>query len=112
MTRSLEELNANFNKLIRLPDSIGFELTNLTKLDISTQTSSLASQSPLLTEKKSWGFGKLVKYGTFNGGSRSWNREEREGFIMPEYRSIHSLASPRVFRDVHPSPSLFSKDLF
>ncbi|KAJ0239114.1 hypothetical protein HA466_0236200 [Hirschfeldia incana] len=34
--RSLEELNANFNKLFRLADSIGFELTNLSKLSINS----------------------------------------------------------------------------
>lgn len=47
-------------------------------------------------KKKSW-VGKLVKYGTFNGHSRpSGSRgEDRDGFIMPEYRSIDGLASPR-----------------
>ncbi|EOA16804.1 hypothetical protein CARUB_v10005024mg [Capsella rubella] len=34
--RSLEELNANFNELTRLPDAIGFELTNLTKLSVNS----------------------------------------------------------------------------
>ncbi|KAL0891062.1 hypothetical protein Bca101_015045 [Brassica carinata] len=34
--RSLEELNANFNQLTMLPDTIGFELTNLTKLSVNS----------------------------------------------------------------------------
>ncbi|KAJ6673158.1 PLANT INTRACELLULAR RAS-GROUP-RELATED LRR PROTEIN [Salix viminalis] len=34
--RSLEELNANFNKLSRLPDTIGFELVNLKKLSVNS----------------------------------------------------------------------------
>ncbi|KAG5407109.1 hypothetical protein IGI04_013228 [Brassica rapa subsp. trilocularis] len=34
--RSLEELNANFNELTMLPDTIGFELTNLTKLSVNS----------------------------------------------------------------------------
>lgn len=34
--RSLEELNANFNMLIRLPDTIGFELINLKKLTVNS----------------------------------------------------------------------------
>lgn len=36
MRRLLEELNANFNKLTRLPDTIGFELVNLKKLSVSS----------------------------------------------------------------------------
>lgn len=34
--RSLEELIANFNKLSRLPETIGFELTNLKKLSVNS----------------------------------------------------------------------------
>ncbi|WCJ42327.1 plant intracellular ras group-related LRR 6 [Euphorbia peplus] len=34
--RYLEELNANFNKLVRLPDNIGFELTNIKKLSVNS----------------------------------------------------------------------------
>ncbi|KZV49907.1 plant intracell Ras-group-related LRR protein 6, partial [Dorcoceras hygrometricum] len=34
--RSLEELNANFNKLSQLPDTIGFELLNLKKLSVNS----------------------------------------------------------------------------
>lgn len=111
-----KNLMQNFNKLIRLPDSIGFELNNLSKLSINSNMLiglPISIAHPEVPARRSlWGFGKLVKYGTFNGGSKTWNREEREGFIMPEYRSIHSLALPRVFRNVFPSPSLFSKNLF
>ncbi|KAB1204303.1 Plant intracellular Ras-group-related LRR protein 6 [Morella rubra] len=34
--RSLEELNANFNKLMKLPDTIGFELINLKKMSVNS----------------------------------------------------------------------------
>lgn len=34
--RALEELNANFNKLTKLPDTIGFELTGLQKLSVNS----------------------------------------------------------------------------
>lgn len=34
--RSLEELNANFNKLTHLPDTMGFELVNLKKLSVNS----------------------------------------------------------------------------
>ena len=222
LIRSLEELNANFNKLIRLPDSIGYELTNLRKLSVNsnklislpisiTHLTSLraldarlnclmilpddlenlinleilnvsqnfqyltalpssigllmnlleldisynkitvlpesigcmrrlrklsAEGNPIVSppievveqslqavreylsqkmngrlvnaspKKKSWGFRKLVKYGTFNGRSRAWTREEREGLIMPEYRPIDILASNR-FPGISPR-SIFS----
>ncbi|KAF7806702.1 plant intracellular Ras-group-related LRR protein 6-like [Senna tora] len=33
---ALEELNANFNKLTKLPETIGFELTNLRKLSVNS----------------------------------------------------------------------------
>lgn len=35
-TSALEELNANFNKLSKLPDTIGFELINLKKLAVNS----------------------------------------------------------------------------
>lgn len=34
--RSLEDLNANFNQLNQLPDTIGFELLNLRKLSVNS----------------------------------------------------------------------------
>ncbi|CAH2051256.1 unnamed protein product [Thlaspi arvense] len=114
---NLVELDVSYNKITVLPESIGC-MRRLRKLSVEgnplvsppveVMEQSLQVVREYLTQKmngsgsprspgkkKSWGFGKLVKYGTFNGGSRSWNREEREGFIMPEYRSIDSLASPR-----------------
>lgn len=36
LKRALEELNANFNKLTRLPDTMGFELINLQKLSVNS----------------------------------------------------------------------------
>ncbi|CAH8262732.1 unnamed protein product [Arabidopsis lyrata] len=113
---NLIELDVSYNKITVLPESIGC-MRRLRKLSVEGNplvsppievmeqnlqvvreylTQKMNGGSPRSpSKKKSWGFGKLVKYGTFNGGSRSWNREEREGFIMPEYRAIDSLASPR-----------------
>lgn len=36
ISRALEELNANFNKLSMLPETIGFELINLKKLSVNS----------------------------------------------------------------------------
>ncbi|KAL6985013.1 Plant intracellular Ras-group-related LRR protein 6 [Sarracenia purpurea var. burkii] len=36
MISSLEDLNANFNKLTKLPDTLGFELVNLKKLSVNS----------------------------------------------------------------------------
>lgn len=113
---NLIELDVSYNKITVLPESIGC-MRRLRKLSVEGNplvsppievmeqnlqvvreylTQKMNGGSPRSpSKKKSWGFGKLVKYGTFNGGSRSWNREEREGLIMPEYRAIDSLASPR-----------------
>lgn len=112
---SLVELDASYNKIRSLPDSIGC-LKKLQKLSVEgnplsspppevveqglhavkeylCQKMNAGHQSP--TKKKSW-VGRLVKYGTFNGlNSRGGIREEREAFIMPDYRPIDSLASPR-----------------
>ncbi|OIW19392.1 hypothetical protein TanjilG_09412 [Lupinus angustifolius] len=114
---SLVELDISYNKIKSLPDSIGC-LKKLQKL--SVEGNPLTSPPPLVveqglhavkeylcqkmndgyqspTKKKSW-VGKLVKYSTFNGYVRSGARErdqEREAFIMPEYRTMDGLASPR-----------------
>ncbi|KAJ7979383.1 Plant intracellular ras-group-related LRR protein [Quillaja saponaria] len=111
---SLVELDVSYNKIKTLPDSIGC-LKKLQKLSVEgnpltsppsdvveqglhavkefmSEKMNAGHKSP--AKKKSW-VGKLVKYGTFNGHVRSGPREEREGFIMPEYRSIDGLASPR-----------------
>ncbi|XP_027332125.1 plant intracellular Ras-group-related LRR protein 6 [Abrus precatorius] len=111
---SLVELDVSYNKIKALPDSIGC-LKKLQKLSVEgnpltspphevveqglhvvkqylCQKMNTGHQTP--TKKKSW-VGKLVKYGTFNGhGKNTGAREEREAFIMPEYRSIDGLASP------------------
>ncbi|KAJ1400647.1 Leucine-rich repeat [Sesbania bispinosa] len=112
---SLVELDVSYNKIKSLPDSIGC-LKKLQKLSVEGnpltspppevveqglhavkeylgQKMNAGHQSP--TKKKSSWVGRLVKYGTFNGHMRSGPREEREAFIVPEYRPIDALASPR-----------------
>lgn len=109
---SLIELDVSYNKITALPESIGC-LKKLQKLCV--EGNPLVSPPPEVFEqgllvvkeylcgkmigahtnspkKKSW-IGKLKKYGTFNGANV--NREDREGFLMPNYRSIDGLASPR-----------------
>ncbi|XP_044472380.1 plant intracellular Ras-group-related LRR protein 6 [Mangifera indica] len=114
---SLVELDVSYNKITALPDSIGC-LKKLQKLCVEGNplvsppmevveqslhavkeylSAKMNAEHKSPSKKKSW-VGKLVKYGTFNGHMRSnnfSNREENEGFIMPEYRSIDGLASPR-----------------
>ncbi|XP_010541089.1 PREDICTED: plant intracellular Ras-group-related LRR protein 6-like [Tarenaya hassleriana] len=113
---NLVELDVSYNKIAALPDSIAC-MRRLRKLRVegnplvsppmevveqslqavreylTQKMNGTGQRSP--TKKKSWGFGKLVKYGTFNARSKKWAREERDGFIMPEYRTIDGLASPR-----------------
>lgn len=112
---SLVELDVSYNKITTLPDSIGC-LRKLQKLCVEgnplvsppmevvemninavreylSERMQSGHKSP--TKKKKW-VGKLVKYGTFNGHNRhNGSSEEREGFILPEYRPIDALASPR-----------------
>ncbi|KAL5549484.1 hypothetical protein UlMin_004715 [Ulmus minor] len=119
---SLVELDVSYNKISTLPNSIGC-LRKLEKLSVEGNPlvsppmevfeQGLQTVKEYLSErmnggdrksspkKKSW-VGKLVKYGTFNGymmkhfnATPSRAEHEREGFIMPEYRSIDGLASPR-----------------
>ncbi|XP_028088976.1 plant intracellular Ras-group-related LRR protein 6-like isoform X1 [Camellia sinensis] len=113
---SLVELDISYNKITTLPDSLGC-LRKLQKLSVegnplisppmevfehglhavkeylSEKMTGAHRESP---KKMSW-IGKLVKYGTFNGrrASTPLPHEDREGFIMPNYRSIDGLASPR-----------------
>ncbi|KAL2338698.1 hypothetical protein Fmac_013144 [Flemingia macrophylla] len=129
---SLVELDVSYNKITSLPDSIGC-LKKLQKL--SLEGNPLASppsdvveqglyavkeylvqkmnagghQSP--TKKKSW-VGRLVKYGTFNGHSRSGLREEREAFILPDYRPIDGLASPRYMGMFSPRRLFSTRNYF
>ncbi|CAN1849826.1 Plant intracellular Ras-group-related LRR protein 6 [Linum perenne] len=108
MLMSLVELDVSYNKIRTLPDSIT-ELRRLKKLSvegnplvsppIEVVEHGVHAVKEYLTgrkmsgggEKRSW-VGKLVKCGTFNGNVRS---EERQGFIVANYRSIDALASPR-----------------
>ncbi|XP_076956368.1 plant intracellular Ras-group-related LRR protein 6-like [Bidens hawaiensis] len=108
---SLVELDISYNKITALPDSIGC-LKRLQKL--SVEGNPLVSPPPMVVEKgvqaikeymsekmtgahqnspkkTSW-IGKLKKYGTFNGIKMT---PEREGYLMPNYRTIDGLASPR-----------------
>ncbi|KAF2309919.1 hypothetical protein GH714_005620 [Hevea brasiliensis] len=126
---SLVELDISYNRITSLPDSMGC-LRKLQKLSVEgnplvsppmevvehglhmvkeylSDKMNAGHRSPL--KKKSW-VGKLVKYGTFNGSIRNHhsNSEEREGFIMSEYRSIDGLASPRYTGIFSPRHRFFS----
>lgn len=110
---SLVELDVSYNKITTLPDSIGC-LRKLQKLSLEGNPlvsppmdvveQGLSAVKGYLSEKmnndhkspkkKSW-VGKLVKYGTFNGALRNHRSEERERFIMSDFRAIDGLASPR-----------------
>ncbi|KAL4564333.1 hypothetical protein LXL04_028393 [Taraxacum kok-saghyz] len=109
---SLVELDISYNNIRSLPDSIGC-LKRLRKLNV--EGNPLESPPPEVVElgldvikeylsekmngahqksskKRSW-FGKLRKYGTFNGARV--RQVEREGY-MPDYQTIDgSFASPR-----------------
>ncbi|XP_065848585.1 plant intracellular Ras-group-related LRR protein 6-like [Euphorbia lathyris] len=114
---SLVELDISYNKIKTLPDSIGC-LRKLQKLSVEGNPlvtppmevveHGLYAVKEYLSErmnaghkapqkKKSW-VGKLVKYGTFNGSRGHHHHdhnEERQEFIISDYRSIDGLASPR-----------------
>lgn len=118
---SLVELDVSYNKIRALPDSIGC-LKKLQKISVEgnplsspppelveqglhavkeylCQKMNAGHQSPTTNNKKSKSWvGRLVRYGTFNGIGQSraaGAREEREAFIVPDYRPIDGLASPR-----------------
>ncbi|XP_071724580.1 plant intracellular Ras-group-related LRR protein 6-like [Rutidosis leptorrhynchoides] len=134
---SLVELDVSYNKITSLPDSIGC-LKRLQKLSvegnplvsppIEVVELSLHAVKEYLSErmnaghrsppkKRSW-VGKLVKYGTFNGSSRNSSgnmmraEEERDGFIMPEYRTIDGLGSPRYMGMFSPRRLFSPKNYF
>ncbi|KAK0571876.1 hypothetical protein LWI29_022945 [Acer saccharum] len=132
---SLVELDVSYNKIKTLPDSIGC-LKKLQKLCVEGNPlvsppmevveQSLHAVKEYMSEKmnadhnsqpkkKSW-VGKLVRYRTFNGHMRnrlgSSNREEREGFIMSDYRSIDGLASPRYMGMFSPRRLFSPKNYF
>lgn len=108
---SLVELDVSYNNITVLPESIGC-LKKLLKLSI--EGNPLVSPPLELFEqglhvvkeylcdiingsqknspkKNSW-FGKLAKCYTFNGTNIPY--DDREGFTMPNYRTIDGLASP------------------
>ncbi|XP_059634563.1 plant intracellular Ras-group-related LRR protein 6-like [Cornus florida] len=131
---SLVELDVSYNKITALPDSVGC-LKKLQKL--SVEGNPMVSPPPEVVErgvyavkeylsqrmngahkespkKKTW-MGKLKKYGTFNGALSNnvpRNSEEREGFIMPNYRSIDGLASPRYMGMFSPKRLFSPKTYF
>ncbi|KAF9615156.1 hypothetical protein IFM89_022217 [Coptis chinensis] len=112
---SLIELDVSYNKIKILPNSIGC-LMKLEKLSaegnplvsprMDTVEQGIAAVQEYLIEqmngthksprKRSW-LGKFVKCGTFSGriGTDRRHRMEKDGHIMPEYRSIDGLATPR-----------------
>lgn len=136
LLQSLMELDVSYNKISRLPESI-ICLKMLQKL--SVEGNPLVSPSIDIVEqgfhaikeylsekvnkggspkKKSW-IGKLVKYGTFNGrydmknGSpRSSYNEERQGFIISDYRPIDGLSSPRYMGMFSPRRLFSSRTYF
>ncbi|XP_022868203.1 plant intracellular Ras-group-related LRR protein 6-like [Olea europaea var. sylvestris] len=108
---SLVELDVSYNKIAVLPASIGC-LKKLQKL--SVEGNPLVSPPLELFEqelhvvkeylcdkingpqknspkKKSW-FGKLARCYTFNGANIPY--DDREGFAMPNYKTIDGLSSP------------------
>ncbi|KAL5771539.1 hypothetical protein ACOSP7_015693 [Xanthoceras sorbifolium] len=131
---SLVELDVSYNKITTLPESIGC-LKKLQKLSVQGNPlvsppmevveQSLHAVKEYLSEKmnadhnspqykkKSW-VGKLVRYRTFNGHTKNGgsNREEREGFIMSDYRSIDGLASPRYMGMFSPRRLFSPKNYF
>ncbi|CAA3006020.1 plant intracellular Ras-group-related LRR 6-like [Olea europaea subsp. europaea] len=109
---SLVELDVSYNKITTLPESIGC-LKKLQKLSVEgnplvSPPMEVFEQGLLMVKeylcekmngshknspkKNSW-FGKLGKCSTFSGANRPL--DDREGYIMQNYRSIEGLASPR-----------------
>ncbi|KAF7150747.1 hypothetical protein RHSIM_Rhsim02G0202600 [Rhododendron simsii] len=119
---SLVEFDVSYNNITTLPDSLGC-LRKLQKLNVEGNPlvsppagvveRGLDAVKEYLAEKmkgshneeespknggRSW-IGKLVKYGTFNGrrrrGGGATREDQSQGFVMPSYRPIDGLASPR-----------------
>ncbi|KAK6139792.1 hypothetical protein DH2020_026468 [Rehmannia glutinosa] len=126
---SLVELDVSYNKITALPESIGC-LKKLQKL--SVEGNPLVSPPMEVIEqgvdmvkeylcgkingthkrspkKNSW-FGKLAKCGTFNGANLPI--DDREGYIMPSYRTIDGLASPRYMGMFSPRRLFSPKSYF
>lgn len=128
---SLVELDVSYNKISELPTSLGC-LRKLQKLRVegnplvspplevmeqglqavrqymSEKINGYHKNSP---KKKSW-LKSLKKYGTFNGlgnatpGRRSY--EVERGLVLPEYRPIDALASPRYNLGIFSPKRFFS----
>ncbi|KVH88019.1 Leucine-rich repeat-containing protein [Cynara cardunculus var. scolymus] len=126
---SLVELDVSYNKISALPHSMGC-LKRLRKLNV--EGNPLVSPPPEVVElglhvikeylsekmngahqnspkKRSW-IGKLRKYGTFNGSRMT--QVEREGYLMPGYRTVDGLASPRYMGMFSPRRIFSPKNYF
>lgn len=116
---SLTDLDVSYNKITELPHSIGclkklqrlsvegnplvcppMELVEQSVSAVKEYLSQKMNESPCKKKKSSW-IGKLKKYGTFNAqtGNR-WVSEDRQAFVMPDYRYVDGLASPRRYANV------------
>ncbi|KAG6427360.1 hypothetical protein SASPL_111602 [Salvia splendens] len=126
---SLVELDVSYNKITALPDSIGC-LKKLQKL--SVEGNPLVSPPQEVMEqglhvvkqylcdningmahkqshkKNSW-LGKLAKCGTFSGSVKI---PDREAYIIPSYRPIDGLASPRYMGMFSPKRLFSPKSYF
>lgn len=126
---SLVELDVSYNKISVLPESMGC-LKRLRKLNVegnplvsppqevvelglhvikeylSQKMNGAHQNSP---KKRSW-IGKLRKYGTFNGNRMA--QAEREAYLMPSYRTIDGLASPRYMGMFSPKRIFSPKNYF
>ncbi|GER41798.1 leucine rich repeat protein [Striga asiatica] len=126
---SLVELDVSYNRITILPPSVGC-LNKLEKLCV--EGNPLVSppaevvgrgldavkgylcdkiNGRLTTKRESW-FGKLTKCGTFGRGVNVRAVDEREAYIMPSYRSVDGLASPRYAGMFSPKRILSPKSYF
>uniref|UniRef100_A0A7N0T8T7 Uncharacterized protein n=1 Tax=Kalanchoe fedtschenkoi TaxID=63787 RepID=A0A7N0T8T7_KALFE len=116
---SLTDLDVSYNRITELPHSIGclkklqrlsvegnplvcppMEVVEQSVSAVKEYLSDKMNQTPTKRKKASW-IGKLKKYGTFSAptGNR-WVSEERQAFVLPDYRSIDGLASPRRYANI------------
>ncbi|CAM8891933.1 unnamed protein product [Rhodiola kirilowii] len=117
---SLTDLDVSYNKITELPHSIGC-LKKLQRLSVEGNPlvcppmevveqgvsavkeylSDKMNETPTKRNNKASWISKLKKYGTFSASTGNrWVSEERQAFVMPDYRSIDGLASPRRFANV------------
>ncbi|KAG2298381.1 hypothetical protein Bca52824_034853 [Brassica carinata] len=64
--RRLRKLSVEGNPLVSLPEEVMEQSLQVVREYLTQKMNGSSPRSP--SKKKSWGFGKLVKYGTFNGG--------------------------------------------